>query len=226
MIADGPLRGRRFPVSKELWLGREAARVDVLIDDAEVSRRHAVVRPAAGGYEIADAGSFNGTFVERPRIEAPTQLDGRRRGQARRYVVAPRGAGSAVARGDACRSGGARSGGDGCCRRGSAPPAATLALVVKDGPLAGRRFDVAGELSIGREGADITIDDGEVSRRHARVRAVGDGLEVVDEGSVNGTYVNGARVDGRALPPAATSCGSGHVARGRGVATSRETRRR
>ncbi len=220
VIADGPLRGRRFPVSKELWLGREAARVDVLIDDAEVSRRHAVVRPAAGGYEIADAGSFNGTFVNGQRIEAPTQLTGGdvvRLGDTslRLEEPAPRSQGAtrvaAAVRAPAATA---------VAGAAPAPPAATLALVVKDGPLAGRRFDVAGELSIGREGADITIDDGEVSRRHARVRAVGDGLEVVDEGSVNGTYVNGARVDGRALAARGDVVRVGRTSLGVEVATS------
>jgi pSer/pThr/pTyr-binding forkhead associated (FHA) protein len=34
-----------------------------------------------------------------------------------------------------------------------------------------------------------------VSRRHAEVRRVGNGFEVADAGSLNGTYVNQARVE-------------------------------
>jgi predicted component of type VI protein secretion system len=69
------------------------------------------------------------------------------------------------------------------------------ALVVRSGPLAGRRVEVAAELVLGREHADVTFDDEEVSRRHAVVRAVPGGLEVEDLGSLNGTWVNGARID-------------------------------
>ena len=72
----------------------------------------------------------------------------------------------------------------------------TPALVFKEGPLAGRRIEVVAELVIGRVDAGLTIDDEEVSRRHAVVRP-GDGeIEIEDLGSRNGTYVNGVRIDG------------------------------
>jgi len=72
----------------------------------------------------------------------------------------------------------------------------TDVLVITQGPLAGRRIDLEGELVIGREGATLTIEDSELSRRHAAVRPVADGYEVEDLGSLNGTYVNGRRIDG------------------------------
>jgi hypothetical protein len=55
---------------------------------------------------------------------------------------------------------------------------------------------VTGELVIGRENADLTIDDAEVSRRHVAVRLEGGQLEVEDLGSANGTFVNGSRIEG------------------------------
>ncbi len=69
-------------------------------------------------------------------------------------------------------------------------------LIVRDGPLRGRRFDVlSGEVSIGRESADVLIeDDSEVSRNHAVVRASDGGVEVEDLGSTNGTFVNERRI--------------------------------
>lgn len=70
------------------------------------------------------------------------------------------------------------------------------ALVYRAGRLAGYRYDVAQEMSIGRENAAIVLQDSEVSRRHAVVRPVGDSLEVRDLGSTNGTWVNGSRVGG------------------------------
>jgi pSer/pThr/pTyr-binding forkhead associated (FHA) protein len=72
------------------------------------------------------------------------------------------------------------------------------ALRFTAGPLAGRRVEVASALVLGRQAADLVIEDPQVSRRHASVRPAGDTLEVEDHGSRNGTWVNGARVDGTA----------------------------
>src|SRR5262249_56291957 len=66
VFADGPFAGRRVEVEHELVLGRED--VDVLVEDPEVSRRHASVRPVDGGLEIDDLGSSNGTFVNGVRV--------------------------------------------------------------------------------------------------------------------------------------------------------------
>jgi hypothetical protein len=67
-------------------------------------------------------------------------------------------------------------------------------LNVMSGPAAGQSVEVESELVIGREGADITIDDEEMSRRHVVVRPVEGGVEVEDAGSMNGTFVNGERI--------------------------------
>jgi pSer/pThr/pTyr-binding forkhead associated (FHA) protein len=71
-----------------------------------------------------------------------------------------------------------------------------LGLRFTAGPLAGRRVEVTSVLVLGRQTADLVIEDPQVSRRHALVRAAGDVLEVEDLGSRNGTWVNGARVAG------------------------------
>ena len=73
------------------------------------------------------------------------------------------------------------------------------ALRFTAGPLAGRRVEVTSALVLGRQAADLVIEDPQVSRRHASVRPAGDTLEVEDHGSRNGTWVNGARVDGTTL---------------------------
>jgi hypothetical protein len=57
-------------------------------------------------------------------------------------------------------------------------------------------MDIDRELVIGREGADLAIDDPEMSRRHVTLRPVDAGVEVKDLGSLNGTVVNGERIDG------------------------------
>jgi len=43
--------------------------------------------------------------------------------------------------------------------------------------------------------ADIRVPDENVSRRHAEVRLESDGYWIVDLGSMNGTILNGKRVD-------------------------------
>jgi pSer/pThr/pTyr-binding forkhead associated (FHA) protein len=68
-------------------------------------------------------------------------------------------------------------------------------LIVKDGPQAGERFEIGDGVLIGRENATCVIDDEEVSRRHALIRAIGDRIVVEDCGSTNGTWVNGARIE-------------------------------
>jgi predicted component of type VI protein secretion system len=72
VITSGQLEGRRIEVSRELVVGRE--NVDVEIDDAELSRRHFAVRPVAGGLEVEDLGSRNGTRVDGTRIDGPTRV--------------------------------------------------------------------------------------------------------------------------------------------------------
>ena len=58
-----------------------------------------------------------------------------------------------------------------------------------------------GMTRIGRSGsADVAFDDGSVSRRHAVVMTRTDGgAEISDDGSLNGTYVNGERVQRHVL---------------------------
>jgi len=71
-------------------------------------------------------------------------------------------------------------------------PAGSALLVVKRGPNAGTRYQLDSDLvSAGRHpDSDIFLDDVSVSRRHAEFRRTADGFEVVDVGSLNGTYVN------------------------------------
>ena len=71
----------------------------------------------------------------------------------------------------------------------------TAVLIFTQGPLTGQRLEPEGELVIGREGASFVIEDSELSRRHAAVRPVEGGIEIEDLGSLNGTFVNGRRID-------------------------------
>jgi pSer/pThr/pTyr-binding forkhead associated (FHA) protein len=59
----------------------------------------------------------------------------------------------------------------------------------------GREYTISGEtLVFGRDaGSDVVVEGTEVSRRHAEIQATRDGY-VLNDLSVNGTYVNGERV--------------------------------
>ena len=77
----------------------------------------------------------------------------------------------------------------------------TALLVVKRGPNAGSRFLLdQPTTSAGRHpDSDIFLDDVTVSRRHAEFRWGDNEFQVVDVGSLNGTYVNREPVDSAAL---------------------------
>lgn len=73
-----------------------------------------------------------------------------------------------------------------------------VSLAITRGSDEGTERALDRELTIGRDpGADLTLDDGGVSRRHARLSlADGDAPVIEDLGSSNGTFVNGERVGG------------------------------
>jgi pSer/pThr/pTyr-binding forkhead associated (FHA) protein/S1-C subfamily serine protease len=176
VVQDGSLAGHRVAVSAELVIGREDA--DLVLDDSHVSRRHAVVRPVKGGLEIEDLDSANGTSVNGAAIDGSQRLrdgDVVEVGRVRLTADVP------ASPRDLTVFAGNMSGAH---------------VVVMRGPLAGRCYPVATELLIGRQDADLLLDDPQVSRRHAVVRAIDGELEVEDLASANGTFVNGVRVDG------------------------------
>lgn len=86
--------------------------------------------------------------------------------------------------------------GRGRTRREAAPRAPHLRIA--DPPeLAGRTYEVAEELTIGRAaGCHITLDDNFVSQLHARVFTREGQVLVEDLGSTNGTYLNRQKVTG------------------------------
>ena len=77
-------------------------------------------------------------------------------------------------------------------------PAGSALLVVRRGPNVGARFLLDADLTtVGRHpDADIFLDDVTVSRRHAEFLRSGTRFEVKDLASLNGTYLDGNRING------------------------------
>lgn len=76
-------------------------------------------------------------------------------------------------------------------------------LVLEPGTPRERSFPLRpGRTSIGRtEDNDVALLDKGLSRFHAEIHAIGDSLEVIDQASRNGTFVNGVRVKRQLLAP-------------------------
>ncbi len=75
-----------------------------------------------------------------------------------------------------------------------------LTLLVLQGPDKGKRFELPDRpVLVGRDEANVRLEDNTCSRRHCELRpaAYGDRWALRDLGSSNGTYVNGQRVFGQ-----------------------------
>ena len=71
VVLRGPQEGARFdldPATPSVVVGR-SPESDLFLDDVTVSRRHAELNATEGGWELVDAGSLNGSYVNRRRID-------------------------------------------------------------------------------------------------------------------------------------------------------------
>jgi len=79
VVVQGNEIGRRYKLEPGRWiLGRDADRCDLVINDASVSGKHAMVQvdPEAGRYGLLDLGSRNGTLLNGSKVEACALRDG------------------------------------------------------------------------------------------------------------------------------------------------------
>lgn len=173
----GGVVGKDFAIGDAAGLGASAEN-DIRVNVEGVSRRHARVYYESGSYTLEDLGSTNGTFVNGHRVKrAPLQhLDVVTLGRDVDLIFLQR-------------------------ERRPVPLVESVtgvSLEWIDGPEAGARVDVPrGEMTVGRaESCSIQIESAVVSKVHARLVRAADHVAVQDLGTVNGTQVNGKRIDG------------------------------
>ena len=202
--------GREYVVPDSgVSIGRDAG-CDVVVASTDVSRRHAELAPAAGGYLLRDL-STNGVCVNDERIDGERLLG---RGDVVRVgteefrfyadVAEPATGADAV---EAPRAPAADSAlaavpslADTAMRPAFVDPRPVLASleIVNQGVLRGRRFAVRTPLAHVGRGAhnDVVVPDDSVSETHAKLQKREAGWFVVDMDSTNGTYVAGKRIRG------------------------------
>ncbi len=76
VVRQGPKRGSRINLDGDQTLIGRHPESDVFLDDITVSRRHAEVARTPTGYDVIDAGSLNGTYVNRTLVERAPLSDG------------------------------------------------------------------------------------------------------------------------------------------------------
>lgn len=69
VVTRGPNVGSRIPLAASRLTAGRHPESDLFLDDVTVSRRHAEIVHTETGYEVLDAGSLNGTYVNRQRVE-------------------------------------------------------------------------------------------------------------------------------------------------------------
>lgn len=177
---EGQFAGQKFPLDKQLRIGRNAVNEIVYAPDVPgISSSHCVLTPREDGVVLMDLGSTYGTLLPNGTKLTPNQ----------KYLMKP---------------------GDTFClgsqkqvfkleRSGSAGgPAGTYYLAGQDGQFAGQRFPLNREMRLGRNTANDIVFPADVpgiSGSHCVLSPRSDGVVLVDLGSTYGTYqANGTKL--------------------------------
>ncbi|GAB4442334.1 MAG: FHA domain-containing protein [Chloroflexi bacterium OHK40] len=144
---------------------------DIVLASRFVSGRHARVEPGVAGYRIVDVGSTNGLLFEGRRVPSHDLADG-----------------------DVIRIGDPATGS--FVTLTFRDPSAARATQGGQAPRSYPLDPSDQQITIGRAGCDIVLDNPQVSRFHAQIDRTQGGAVLRDAGSTNGTFVNGQRLSG------------------------------
>jgi len=75
VVRRGPNVGARFLLDADVTTAGRHPDADIFLDDVTVSRRHATFTREDDTFTVADAGSLNGTYVNRDRIDTVVLKD-------------------------------------------------------------------------------------------------------------------------------------------------------
>jgi len=70
VVKRGPNAGSRFVLESDVVTVGRHPDSDIFLDDITVSRRHVEIVPTDDGFLVRDAGSLNGTYLNRQRIDS------------------------------------------------------------------------------------------------------------------------------------------------------------
>ncbi|HUQ38620.1 MAG TPA: FHA domain-containing protein [Acidimicrobiales bacterium] len=76
VVKRGPNAGSKFVLDNEVTAAGRHPESEIFLDDITVSRRHAEFVRSSGGYVLRDAGSLNGTYLNRERIDESPLANG------------------------------------------------------------------------------------------------------------------------------------------------------
>jgi pSer/pThr/pTyr-binding forkhead associated (FHA) protein len=76
VVQRGPGSGSRFLLDSDVVKAGRHPDSEIFLDDVTVSRRHAEFHRSGEDFTVSDAGSLNGTYVNRDRIDRVQLKDG------------------------------------------------------------------------------------------------------------------------------------------------------
>jgi len=76
VVKRGPNAGSKFVLESEVTRAGRHPDSDIFLDDITVSRRHAEIVRGPDHYSVRDAGSLNGTYLNRERIDEAQLANG------------------------------------------------------------------------------------------------------------------------------------------------------
>lgn len=74
VVKRGPNAGSKFVLENDITRAGRHPDSDIFLDDITVSRRHAEIHRVGDGFAVRDAGSLNGTYLNRERIDEAAAL--------------------------------------------------------------------------------------------------------------------------------------------------------
>jgi len=166
-------------VRDEITVGRKDGNI-IRLTERNVSRRHARLHKANGGFVIDDLGSYNGVKVNGRRIEGSQQLVAGDQVGIGDYMLALQSGEASAAAGSVAAT------------STPAPPPARLVMLTPPAP--GAEFALSKDsMTVGRaEDLDVWVNHRSISREHATITRAGDGFTIRDLSSANGMRINGS----------------------------------